>query len=125
MANTAQFTYYWNGKPLHRIGAPSISATGQGDVEVLFGMSPTNDPIGFRQGQHPSYSISFSQPVFSDEPEVNWRSAAWTHEEGNFTVAGGPVVESYKVKVARCEPKGDEKRGQTWDVTLLGWKVGR
>jgi hypothetical protein len=124
MPTTAQMTYYWCGKILHRISAPNISKIAQGDVEVLFGMSPTNDPIGYRQGQHPAHSISFTTPVFTTDPEVDWELEARIHFEGFFTEAGGVRPRSFHMKVESAEGSVDDKRNKTLSVVLKGWQLG-
>jgi hypothetical protein len=125
MVNAAKMTYYWNGKILHRIGPPNFSKIAQGDVAILYGMSPTNDPIGFAEGQHSAFSVTFTTPVFRDiEPEVDWDLLARTHVEGVLTEAGGIRPKSWKMKVESAEGNPDDKRNKALTVIMKGWQIG-
>jgi hypothetical protein len=124
MPTAAKMTYYWNGKILHRIGPPSFSKIAQGDVEVMYGMSPTDEPIGFRVGQHSAFSATFTTPVFTEEPEVDWEALARVHAEGNLTEAGGIRPRTFKMKVESAEGSPDDKRNKNLTVVMKGWQLG-
>jgi hypothetical protein len=118
MPNTAKSTVAWNGVILHHVTEPNISPNG-GDVGLLRGMSPTNEPHGFQTDLKPGYDIDFGVPVLQGSQEVRWDQLAESNTEGDFTVSTSGMTFIYSCMVAHCSEKIDAKRGMMWAVKLV------
>jgi hypothetical protein len=118
MPNTAKSVCAWNGVVLHHISEPNFSPNG-GDVGLLRGMSPTNEPYGFTTDLRPGYDIDFSVPVLQGSQEVRWDQLADANTEGEFTVSKASITHVYKCMVAHCSEKTAANRSTMWAVKLI------
>ena len=121
MANQAKSKIFWKGQLLHEISEPQISANNPAETEPIRGMSPTDEPIGWREGQKPDYTITFTAPVMdTGSQEVDWDTEAANQAEGEFQIEKGStgIVHSYTSRVVSCEETIDAGRNAVWNVTL-------
>lgn len=120
MANQAKAKVFWSGQLLHVISNPDVSANIPQDTQPLRGMDPSDEPYGWQVGQKPDFTITFTAPVMDGSQEVDWATAAANLEHGKLQIEQGStgMVSIYDCVVTGCEPKVDEGRNVTWNVTL-------
>ena len=121
MANQAKSKVFWKGQLLHEISEPQISANNPAETEPIRGMSPTDEPVGWRVGQKPDYTITFTAPVMdTSEQEVDWDTEAASQASGAFQIEKGStgIVHEYEARVISCEESLDANRNAQWSVTL-------
>lgn len=123
MPNAATIIVHWQAtgeasKMLHTITEPKVAKDTQGEVEVIFGMSPTNEAIGFKKGQKPSYTITFNAPVLEGTQEHDWDDAADAFQTGELTIEKGDKAHIYTCMVETAEEDVDDKRTSTLNVTI-------
>ena len=83
--------------------------------------TPTDEPIGWREGQKPDYTITFTAPVMdTGSQEVDWDTEAANQAEGELQIEKGStgIVHSYTSRVVSCEETIDAGRNAVWNVTL-------
>lgn len=120
MANQAKSKVFWDGQLLHWISNPQVSANNPQETEPIRGMSPTDEPVGWRKGQKADYTITFNVPIIDGSQEVDWDDLAEQDAHGKLQIEKGSsgIVHTYDCVVVSCEEATDEGRNATWNVTL-------
>lgn len=119
MGNAAFAQYEKDGQILDNVEGMSISRGGGGESTPIRTITPTREPIGWRHGQKPDYTLAFNVAVMDDGQEVDWKSLEESKEE--FTMVERTSLFSrgfYQCVVQSVESTTDENNAVTWAVTV-------
>lgn len=79
MGNPARGTVVIKGTPVHNMTDFNASPNGS-SVTAQRGLTPSRTPLGFRKGQKPDFTLTWSYPVMEGVPEFDYE-AMWEDEE--------------------------------------------
>ncbi len=119
MGNAAYAVYEYNGQILNNIEGVSISRAGGGESVPIRTITPSREPIGWRHGQKPDYTITFNVVLTDDTLEVDWKAREEDKTEFTFNErldAFSRIFE--KCVVQSVESSTDENNAVTWAVTV-------
>ena len=125
MGNAANAVYEYNGQILHNIEGVSISRAGGGESTPIRTITPSREPIGWRHGQKPDYTISFNVALMDDGLEVDWKSLEETKTEFEFVERTDIAFRTFRRAVVQSvESSTDENNAVTWAITIHALKSG-
>ena len=119
MGNAAYAVYEYNGQILNNIEGVSISRAGGGESVPIRTITPSREPIGWRHGQKPDYSISFNVVLTDDTLEVDWKALEDTKSEFTFSERIDAKFRLFSACVVQSvESSTDENNAVTWAITI-------
>ena len=119
MGNAAYAVYEYNGQILNNIEGVSISRAGGGESVPIRTITPSREPIGWRHGQKPDYTITFNVVLLDEALEVDWKLLEENKSEFTFNERVDAFSRSFgKCVVQSVESSTDENNAVAWAVTI-------
>jgi len=119
MGNAAFATYEKDGQILHNVEGLAINKAGGSESVPIRTITPSRQPIGWKHGQKPDYTITFNVQLLDSGLEVDWMALNDSKAEFTFTERTDSWFRTFSLCVVQsCESTTDENNSPTWAVTI-------